>query len=420
MKKLLHWAPVILILLGLTARAPAPGYAQEHSQAGEEFASGPSNPEAIQASGHSGVGPDDFPPGANPLTGEIAGDVDLLKLPPAMISITNFPVSARPQAGLSFSPYVFELYIGEGTTRFLALFYGSYPSASSNNQGASGFEPTDAAIGPVRSGRLPYESLRNLYNGFLVMAGASADVGARLNASTTVYGSDSDDINSALIAVTRLERIARANQKAQTRELNLTANRFEEAVPAGGEQAKEAWVFYNYLNQINWVYDRATGAYLRFQDKADGSGKFHPSTDRLTGKQLAFENVVVLFADHQALTRTIIDIDLMYTIRPALLFRDGKVYRIFWSTLNGEYEKKTGRLRPIRFVDAKGKPFPLKPGQTWVEIVTSNTTVQEIADSEWKVRFYAPQRSILRKSFPGFRFFFNQMLGQEDIREFHE
>jgi len=82
-------------------------------------------------------GPDQFAKGINPLTGLPVTDPDLLAYPPALISVSNFPVSARPQAGLSFSPTVFELFIGEGMTRFLALFYGEYPQVNAQNGDAS-------------------------------------------------------------------------------------------------------------------------------------------------------------------------------------------------------------------------------------------------------------------------------------------
>ena len=36
------------------------------------------------------------------------------------------PVTARPQAGPAFVPWIFELYIGEGTTRFMGVFYGDH------------------------------------------------------------------------------------------------------------------------------------------------------------------------------------------------------------------------------------------------------------------------------------------------------
>ena len=336
------------------------------------------------ASPAEGVGPDQFPEGVNPLTGLPVQNPETLDLPPALISITNFPVSARPQAGLSWAAYVFELYIGNGMTRYLGLFYGGYPTGVSQGSTAG----QDASIGPIRSGRLPYESLRKLYNGFLVMAGAYSEVGEQLRGATSVFGPNGSNVNSALIDVTKLEKIAAAKQKPGT--LNLSGNRFESAAPAGGQAASKAQVFYNFYNQSLWEYDAASGAYLRSQDKADGSGKFYPATDRLNGQQLAFENVVVLFAEHIARSPTMIDLDLLYRKTPALLFRDGQAYRIYASAENGDYEKTTQRLRPLRFVDAQGRPFPMKPGQTWVEIVTSNTTTQQTRPGEWNIRFYAP------------------------------
>jgi hypothetical protein len=68
----------------------------------------------------------------------------------------------------------------------------------------------------------------------------------------------------------------------------------------------------------------------------------------------------------------------MYIDRlPAVLFRDGQAYNIFWTTKNEEYEKTTGKVRPIRFIDQNGDPFPLKPGQTWVHLVPLSTPVWE-------------------------------------------
>ncbi|MFN2235077.1 MAG: DUF3048 C-terminal domain-containing protein [Anaerolineales bacterium] len=335
-------------------------------------------------------GPDQFAKGINPLTGLPVTDPDLLAYPPALISVSNFPVSARPQAGLSFSPTVFELFIGEGMTRFLALFYGEYPQVNAQNGDASVITNNQAEIGPVRSGRLPYQAIRQLYNGFLVMASASAEVQDSTSNSTNIYGSDSDDINSALIDVSQLEALAKANVKTQP--ANLTGNTFSIDSPEGGQLAEQLWVFYNFYNQVQWTYDRTSGKYLRSQDKADGSGNFYPATDRLTGEQLAFENVIVLSVKHEVLNsaKTLIDFDLLYTRGDAYLLRDGIVYPIYWSTIGDEYEKETGRLRPIRFTDRNGEPIPLKPGSSWVEVVDVTTTFSEIEPGRWKARFYAP------------------------------
>jgi hypothetical protein len=328
----------------------------------------------------------------NPLTGLPVGNPDLLELPPALVSIANFPVSARPQAGLSFSPFVFEMYIGEGMTRFLALFYGEFPSLKASSDSQENLTSLDnSQIGPIRSGRLPYESIRKLYSGFLVMASAYRAVSNQLSGTTNIYGSDEDDINSALIDVSKLEAIAKAN-RSNSQSMNLTGNQYSSASPDGGSTARRVWVFYNFLNQVDWQYDHTSGKYLRSQDIADGSGTFIPSTDRLTGAQLGFENVILLFAKHKVLNSegTLIDLELLYTGNKAFLFRDGKIYPILWNTMNGEYEKSTGLLRPIRFTDLNKKPVSLKPGQTWVEIVDVTATLEEIDSGTWKARFYAP------------------------------
>src|SRR5215212_250785 len=67
-------------------------------------------------------------PALNPLTGLPVEDPSLLQFPALLVSISHFPVEARPQAGLSFAPYVFEIYITEGATRFLTTFYGQFPA----------------------------------------------------------------------------------------------------------------------------------------------------------------------------------------------------------------------------------------------------------------------------------------------------
>jgi hypothetical protein len=302
--------------------------------------------------------------------------------------VTNFPLTARPQAGLSFSPYVFEMYIGEGMTRFLAMFYCNFPDIPEDTDS---FEKP--VLGPVRSGRLPYDSLRKLYSGFLVMASASAEVGAQLGGATSIFGSDEGDVNSALIGVDKLEQIAQANALNQAPG-NLTGNLFDPVAPEGGLAAPNLWMFYNFFNETLWTFDPERGSYLRFQDQAEISQEFVPSTDRLNSEQLGFENVVVLYADHTVLNSegTLIDINLLYTYNTAYLFRDGNVYQIYWTTENGDYERETGLLRPIRFVDQNFQPFPLKPGRTWVHIVDMTTTIQEVDPGYWKVRFYQPQQ----------------------------
>jgi len=332
----------------------------------------------------------DTPEDYNPLTGLPVNNPDNLLVPPALVSVTNWPPSARPQAGLSFSPIVFELYIGEGMSRFLAMFYGDFPTTVSEEEGnskvgANSGSPTvqgaEAAVGPIRSGRLPYESLRSIYNGFLVMASAYRGVAANLSQHSNVFGSDSDDINSALIPVDKLEGIAQSTKK-QLGEAALSGMVFDDTAPQGGQTVDRFWFIYNAIDMILWQYDPDIESFRRYQDQADGK-TFNQFTDRLNGDSLTYENIILLYANHRGCTESAFDIDLMYINRaPAVLLRDGKAYNIYWSTANGEYERTTGKLRPIRFIDANGEPFPLKPGQTWVYLLPTGTPTWEAPDKE--------------------------------------
>ena len=88
----------------------------------------------------------------NPLTGLPVADPSLLQLPALLVSISHFPVDARPQAGLSFAPYVFEIYITEGATRFLTTFYGEFPAPEAPIVGncdvrREPFKQTDSILG---------------------------------------------------------------------------------------------------------------------------------------------------------------------------------------------------------------------------------------------------------------------------------
>ncbi|MDK2982218.1 MAG: hypothetical protein PWQ55_2565 [Chloroflexota bacterium] len=371
---------LILVVLALAVspvQADAPVRLQDDPQPDPQDTPFPTIP---MTAGNSGL---------NPLTGLPVQHPENLLLPPALVSVTNFPPTARPQAGLSFSPIVFELYIGDGMTRYLALFYGDFPQAAlpdssgdvQSDLTAGLPQPAAASVGPVRSGRLPYEHIRKLFNGFIVMASAYEKVANQLSDFVNVFGDDNTDPNSALIPVDKLEDIAKANED-ELGTTALTGMYFNNQVPPDGKDAQSLWIFYAYKNQVFWRYNQTDGSYHRWQDDADGQ-TFIEQTDRLNGNPLTYENVIVLFADHDVQNKYLIDVDLLYVKRgKALLFRDGQMYEIYWTTKSEEYEKTTGKLRPIRFIDAEGNPFPLKPGQTWIELVPNYTTYWETVDSE--------------------------------------
>jgi hypothetical protein len=455
------------------------------------------------------ITPTPFPEAVNPLTGLKVEDASLLDLRALLVSISTFPVTARPQAGLSFAPYVFEIYITEGTTRYLTAFYGAFPSpevpvnggcevrsepfvqtdflvgnrvwldANQNSiqddweRGVGGvcvnlydesrnllqqtttdsngyfafnvssaryflafakpngmefvqkdvggeekdndvdpasgwsdaldvtasiphldvglilFEtppPTSelppAQVGPVRSGRLVYAHIAGFFDdACLIYAYASSEVLVELPKCAFV----DHNIQGGGYMLDIQEMIELANERTDPRMRDRYAsNTFSAEPPGGGKPASRLDVYIAWLNQSAWVYDAASQSWWRWLDEANPqtAGILHAEVDRLTGRQLQFENVVVLFAEHDVVSPTNLDIHLERGLTgKALLFRDGQVYDILWSTKNDS---------PIQFQFEDGKPFPLKPGHTWVTVVTPLTAVTERRPGEWWLRFSQP------------------------------
>jgi hypothetical protein len=314
----------------------------------------------------------------NPFTGLVVEDPNSLALRPILVSISNFPPSARPQSGLSHAAHVFSTFIGFGMNRFLALVYAEdliHLGEIFNNRLAEGVGP-EFALGPVRSGRVAFEDIKTLYpHAALITAGASPEVLAQLSNQTSVYGADDDDINSTGVGADALSQLAATAVIDPSQFISLT---FDPRPPVGGANADFLRVIYNYLNQNGWQYDSEQGRYMRLQDQADGSGELFPIEDALTGEPLGFDNVLVLWAQHTYVSPTVIEINLAYVWDHfGLLYRDGKVYEIKWATRNGK----------LTIYDAEGNTVALKPGQTWFEVMSYQSTWDR---DKSIVRFHEP------------------------------
>ena len=455
----------------------------------------------------------------NPLTGLPVEDPSLLQFPALLVSISHFPVEARPQAGLSFAPYVFEIYITEGATRFLTTFYGEFPApeipivgncevrrepfdqanlilgnwvwhdenqngiqetwengiggvcvnlydangvlihqTTTDSNGYYGFNvlkrgyvvefvkppgmefvpknagedkndsdvdpasgrtdtleisssllhldaglvplnnpaPTSdlppAKVGPVRSGRLVYADIAAFFpDSCLIYAFASAEVLEHLPQCAFV----DHDIQGGgyMLGIPELIQLAKDSKKPD-QEIDYTSNVYSDLPPEGGENTSRLDVYMAWLNQSAWVYDPLYEGWWRYVDNADenAAGVLHPEVDRLTGRQLHVENVIVLFTKHDVVSPTNLDIHLEQDwLGDALLFRDGKMYNIRWSTVATDEEIETGRRKPIRFLYPDDETlFPLKPGHTWILVVTPETVITEESAGEWLVQFYQP------------------------------
>lgn len=317
----------------------------------------------------------------NPLTGLDVEDPGLLDRRPVMVKVSNYPAYGRPHAGLSYADIVFEYYIGYGQNRFLALFYGQ----------------DSTQIGPIRSGRFVDPQLVLLYSGILVYGSADEDTDAEINSKLGDYAISNLEATEPVFSGTETHSIV--GVFANSAELtsfatyigldnsapDLPGMNFSSDVPNHGKYADQLNVLYNYYNRGEWRYDTGRGKYLRWieylEDEEDTEYEMIPLVDRVTGEQLAFSNIIVIFANHTELapTRYLIDIEGNNKGQKAYFFRDGQVFEGTWRAKND--------MDPMEFLNDSGEPMQLKPGNTWIVIASMNSTFDEIDSAVWEMFF---------------------------------
>ena len=326
-----------------------------------------------------------FEEGRNPLTGEWIQDSNTLLEGPVLVSVTNFPPSARPQAGLSAAAHVWEISIGQGMTRFLAVYYGDYKQELMALHQSRIDQGETYVIGPVRSGRVPYEDIKLLYpQGKLFIRYASPDVLAELTAWENVFAQDPDNVNSAGIFIDDLDELTDQTVNPG----DLSGLEFDSSPQTSGISLHDFRLVYNYYNHVGWRYDTDEGVYLRSQDRSDGEAVLSPTLDRLSGEELGFENVLVLFARHhfENVVGTILEIDLLYLPQAVgYLFSDGTMNEIRWSTRGANLELR----------DLEGNVIPLKHGKTFFEMLSYESTWNM---EERIFRFHSPPLPTLTPS----------------------
>lgn len=247
-------------------------------------------------------------------------------------------------------------------------------------------------VGPIRSGRIFYKYMGNMYqDSCLIYASADPVVLEQIPGCATVAHTISG--GGAMLPLERMKRISEQNKKFHA-SFNYAGNLFTEIPPASGKPAVELREYWALLNQSKFTYDAASGAYWRYIDesKMETAGIMHPLVDRLNGRQVQFENVILLFAEHTVITPTIVDINLAPGNQGnAYLFRDGQMYKIKWSTFATPYEQKTGRSQPIKFINTDGTAAALKPGHTWVIIFDLQSYLEDLKNGIFRARFVPPE-----------------------------
>ncbi|MBI1276800.1 MAG: DUF3048 domain-containing protein [Anaerolineaceae bacterium] len=315
---------------------------------------------------------ENFPADVNPLTGLKVADPSILDRRPQVVKISNAPVLVRPQAGIGAADIVFEHYAEGGLTRFSAIFYGQAPDR----------------VGSIRSARLIDTELIPMFGGLLIFSGASTGVETLLNNADyanrlfkgVLFGQpyfwrdETIEVPHNMFmnpnAVWKKASEEGINQRPDLRGLSFDPN-----IPGSNTAVVNKIDIRYRATRVIWKYDPALGLYRR---SADGQGHF----DANTMEQITAANVVVIFADHQF--TDIVESEFQgaksYSIQinlmgqgDAILFRDDQEYKGKWV--------RDDKNTIIGLRTANGDILPLKPGQTWFQVV--QLPDQQNPQEEW-------------------------------------
>ena len=307
------------------------------------------------------IGPDNFPPNVNPLTGEVVADPAVLAQRPLAIKISNSPPIVRPQSGLNSADLIFEHYAEGGVTRFTAVFYSQEADL----------------VGSIRSGRLIDLEIPKMYDAAFAYSGSSGPVQEMIRNSNFFDRVISPDFGHG--GFYRIEDPNKAfehtlftdansirfvlDQRGQNTPPNfVNGMTFHPNAPANGiPDANNIEIRYTSTN-VFWQYNASSGRYTRWTDG-------QPHLDANTGVQLNFRNIIVIGAHHQ---ETDFLEDMVggghYSIQiqvwgegPVSIFRDGQRFEGRWLRQEENHM--------LTFHDLDGNLLPLSPGNTFFQLV---------------------------------------------------
>ena len=286
------------------------------------------------------------PPPVAPLTGEELGEA--VDRPVLAVKIDNAS-AALPPDGIEDADIVFEEEVEGGLTRFLVLFNSMDPKE----------------IGPVRSGREADADLLPQFKAVLGFSGAENSVkGLLRDAGVAFY--EEGEADGAFYRVP--DRIAPHNLFAHTKDLWAQGKdlpvpaepvfAFDETPPSGGKKVGTISMTYSSFITAEWFYDKDKESWSREQN-----GSPHSTAD---GRTVSADNVVVMRVVSRPGSRTdsagnpTVELDVIGKGK-ATVFRDGQSFKGRWSKASAD--------EPLEFTTRGGDPLPLRPGQTWIEIL---------------------------------------------------
>ncbi len=314
----------------------------------------------------------DKPP-VNPLTGETVSSWDLVMRRPLAVKVENDP-KARPQSGIIDADLVYEELVEGGITRFICIYL------SRDSQ----------VIGPTRSARLSDIDITFFLNPLLICSGGAGAVMSMIQASGLMYIAEDashfwrDRSRRAphnLYTSTSLLRQYLAEKGDTYNALPSSGLVFAEPREQSESEAEESAggeesVMVSAASSINISYKSTVCAASYQYDPASDtwlhSIQGAPHNDLTTGKRVAPRNVIVQYvtvtnSSQRDVTGASVPVSQVIGSGNCLVFTGGKAHHATW--------RKASRNVPTTFVDENGNLIPLRPGQTWIHLITSDIPV---------------------------------------------
>lgn len=289
---------------------------------------------------------------SSPLTG-LPVTAAQAKLPVTGVMIENSDF-ARPQSGLREAGVVFEGIAEAGITRFLALYQEAQPGN----------------IGPIRSARPYFLQWALGFDAPLAHVGGSPEA---LQDIKTWHAKDLDQFFNAGAYHRISSREAPHNvytSMSQLRALekskgwnSSTFTGFSRKKPSPAKTPTASSIDFSISSanySVHYAYDATANAYKRSEGGA-------PHLDATTKKQLEPNVVIALVMPYS------LESDGYHSDYGTI--GSGKMYVFQDGTATIGTWKKTSNTSQFQFLDAKGQPIKLNPGQTWISAVGSASDV---------------------------------------------
>ena len=279
-----------------------------------------------------------------PLTGLPDPTGESQNRPALAVKIGNNP-EARPQAGIAEADIMYEEIVEGGITRYMGVYHSTVPER----------------VGPVRSVRGMDPNIALNWGGVFAYSGGSSANESKikntrgivaLNETSAGSGMQRDRSRSApnnLYALPSVLFEKEASPKPPVAQFS-----FSNKVPSVTTTVSSFVVGFKSGFACTWTYDAETGKFLR-------SYGTKPVVDQ-KGVQAAYENIIVQYINYPSESEGITTGSGRVQI-----FRDGKVVEGTWS--------RPSTSEPAEFTDADGNTILLKPGRTWVELVSTSIAV---------------------------------------------